>query len=167
MPNIAPSTSTNAFYKARCAASTHNEQLKSREGAADIMSIDRGRLYRIERGVADPYPEEVHLMADLYGAPELRNWYCREKCPLGKNVPKVSADVDLDRISIKAFSSLRKVSTVKDILLDIVADGVISQEEQPDLDQIIQVLDELNEINQNLKNWSEKNRKKNKSRSEI
>lgn len=160
MPNITAKTSSNAFYQARCAASTHNEQLKSREGAADIMSIDRGRLYRIESGVADPYPEEVHLMADLYGAPELRNWYCRRKCPLGGNIPEVSADVDLDRISIKAFSSLRKVSIVKDMLLDIVSDGVISQEEQSDLDQIIRVLDELNEINQNLKNWSEKNRKK-------
>lgn len=43
MANVTAKTSTNVFFKARCAASAHNEQLKSREGAADIMSIDRGR----------------------------------------------------------------------------------------------------------------------------
>ncbi len=48
MANIAAKTASNIFYLARCNASTHNEQLSSREGAADIMSIDRGRLYRIE-----------------------------------------------------------------------------------------------------------------------
>lgn len=45
MANIAEKTSSNMFYQARYKASTHNEQLSSREGAADIMSIDRGRLY--------------------------------------------------------------------------------------------------------------------------
>ena len=59
MSNITAQTSSNAFYQARIAASKHNEQLSSREGAADIMSIDRGRLYRIESGIVKPYPEEV------------------------------------------------------------------------------------------------------------
>ena len=74
MSNLTANTKSNVFYKARCEAATHNEQLSSREGAADIMSIDRGRLYRIESGIANPYPEEIHLMADLYNAPELKNY---------------------------------------------------------------------------------------------
>ena len=65
MSNLTAKTSNNVFYQARCEASTHNEQLSSREGAADMMSINRGRLYRIESGVVNPYPEEIHLMADL------------------------------------------------------------------------------------------------------
>ena len=48
MANVTAKTSSNIFYKARCEAATHNEQLSSREGAADYMSIYRGRLYRIE-----------------------------------------------------------------------------------------------------------------------
>ena len=70
MANVTAKTSSNIFYKARCEAATHNEQLSSREGAADYMSIDRGRLYRIESGIAVPYPEEIRLMADTM----LRNW---------------------------------------------------------------------------------------------
>ena len=41
MANVTAKTSSNIFYKARCEAATHNEQLSSREGAADYMSIDR------------------------------------------------------------------------------------------------------------------------------
>lgn len=33
MANITAKTSSNVFYQARCTASTHNEQLSSREGA--------------------------------------------------------------------------------------------------------------------------------------
>lgn len=62
MANVTAKTSSNIFYKARCEAATHNEQLSSREGAADYMSIDRGRLYRIESGIAIPYPEEIRLV---------------------------------------------------------------------------------------------------------
>lgn len=62
MANVTAKTSSNIFYKARCEAATHNEQLSSREGAADYMSIDRGRLYRIESGIAIPYPEEIRLL---------------------------------------------------------------------------------------------------------
>ena len=57
MSNIAAKTSSNVFYKARCGAAKHNDSLSNREGAADIMSIDRGGLYRIESGVTDETPE--------------------------------------------------------------------------------------------------------------
>lgn len=156
MSNITVKTSSNVFYKARCEASKHSEQLSSREGAADIMSIDRGRLYRIESGIANPYPEEIHLMSDLYNAPELKSYYCKNMCPLGKDFPEAKVE-DLDRISLKALSSFRKISTAKELLLDITSDGVITEDERKDLDQIIRTLDELTEITQSLKIWVEKN----------
>ena len=99
MANIAVKTSSNVFYKARCAAAKYNDSLSSREGAADTMSIDRGRLYRIESGIANPYPEEIRLMADLYNAPELENYYCTSMCPLGGDIPRVDV-ADIDRTGI-------------------------------------------------------------------
>ena len=156
MSNIAAKTASNIFYQARCKASTHNEQLSNREGAADLMSIDRGRIYRIESGVADPYPEEVHLMADLYNAPELRNYYCTEICPLGCDMPKVGA-VDLDRITIRALSSFKKISQTEKILLDITEDGIISDDERPAMQKVLENLGELEAITQNLKVWVKKN----------
>lgn len=156
MANIAAKTSSNVFYKARCAASAHNEQLSSREGAADIMSIDRGRLYRIESGIANPYPEEIRLMADLYNAPELENYYCTNSCPLGGEMPKADL-ADLDRISIRALSTFRKIGETKELLLDITEDGVISEDEKGDLNKVLENLEELEQIAQSLKLWVKKN----------
>ena len=133
MANITAKTSSNIFYKARCEAATHNEQLSSREGAADYMSIDRGRLYRIESGIAIPYPEEIRLMADLYNAPELENYFCRTMCPLGCEMPKAEL-ANLDRLTVRTLSVFRKIGKTKEMLLDITADGVIDESEKPELE---------------------------------
>ena len=156
MPNITAKTSSNVFYKARCEAAKHNEQLSSREGAADIMSIDRGRLYRIESSIINPYPEEIRLMADLYNAPELENYYCTSMCPLGANIPKVKTET-LDRISLRTLDAFRKVKDAKELLVDIVADGVIDESEKPQLDKVLEILDELEQVAQSLKIWVKKN----------
>lgn len=156
MANLTAKTSSNIFYKARCEAATHNEQLSSREGAADYMSIDRGRLYRIESGIAVPYPEEIRLMADLYNAPELENYYCRTMCPLGSEIPKVEL-VDMDRITIRTLSTFRKIGETKEMLLDITEDGVIDENEKPQLEEILKNLEEVEEIAQSMKLWIKKN----------
>lgn len=156
MANITAKTSSNIFFQARCQAATHNERLSSRESAADIMSVDRGRLYRIESGIANPYPEEIHMMADLYNAPELENHFCTNVCPLGKDMPK--ADIaDLDRISIRALATFRKIGETKEMLLDITEDGIISADEKENLDKVLQTLDELEQVAQSLKIWVKKN----------
>ena len=97
-------------------------------------------------------------MADCYRAPELKGNYCREMCPLGKNMPKIENE-GLDRISLRMLSSFRKINEAKETLLDITTDGIISDEEKPELEEIIRTLDEVNEITQNLKNWIERNLK--------
>ena len=156
MPNITGKTSSNIFFQARCTASKHNEQLRSREMAAGIMAIDRGRLYRIEKGVANPYPEEIRLMAGLYNAPELENYYCTNICPLGNNVPKAYIS-SLDRISLHAVSVLREMDNVQELLIDITADGVIDPSEREDMYKILGTLEELEQITQSLKLWVKKN----------
>lgn len=156
MANITAKTSANVFYKARCEAAKHNDSLSSREGAADIMSIDRGRLYRIESGIANPYPEEIRLMADLYNAPELENYYCTNMCPLGGDMPK--ADIaTLDRISVRALSAFRKLGDTKEMLLDVAADGIIDESEKADMQKILENLEELEQVAQSLKLWVKKN----------
>lgn len=95
-------------------------------------------------------------MADLYNAPELRNYYCREMCPLGNDVPVLELE-DLDRITVRTLASLRKVAETKESLLDITADGVITEDEKPELRKILATLDEISAIAQSLKVWTEKN----------
>lgn len=156
MSKIATKAQNNVFYQARFEAAKRNDKLASREGAAEEVGIDRTRLARIELGSLAPYPEEVLLMADSYCAPELRNTYCREMCPLGCDTPKLELE-DLDRISVKALSSFRKMAAAKEILLDIVEDGVVSEDEKPELDKVMATLDEVASIAQSLRVWVEKN----------
>lgn len=89
MSKFATKAAANMFCQARYEAAKSNERLSSREGAAEEIGIDRTRLARIELGSTIPYQEEVLLMADCYKAPELKGNYCREMCPLGKNMPKI------------------------------------------------------------------------------
>lgn len=132
MPKFATKAAENMFCRARYEAAKFNERLNSREGAAEELGIDRTRLARIELGSTIPYQEEVLLMADYYRTPELRGNYCREMCPLGRNMPKIENE-GLDRISLRMLSSLGKINAAKESLLEITADGIITEEEKPEL----------------------------------
>ena len=68
MAKKATKAADNIFYKARMEAAACNDRLSSREGAAELLGIDRTRLARIELGSLNPYPEEVLLMSDAYNA---------------------------------------------------------------------------------------------------
>lgn len=96
------------------------------------------------------------MMSDIYSAPELKNYYCKHMCPLGKDFPEVKAE-GLDRISVKALSSFRKISAAKELLLDITEDGIITEDEKGDLTKVIETLDEVSKIAQSLRIWAEKN----------
>lgn len=146
----------NIFTQARYNAAKFNDRLNSREGASEELGIDRSRLARIELGSKNPFPDEVLMMSDIYNAPELKSYYCKNMCPLGKDFPEIRVEA-LDRISIKALSSFRKISAAKELLLDITEDGVITEDEKGDLDEVIKTLDEVSTIAQSLRMWAEKN----------
>lgn len=150
----------NIFCKARLDAARYNDKLKSRAGAAEALGYaSESTISDWELDISVPTPEAVLKMSDLYNAPELINTYCHNLCPLGWDIPEITAQ-DLDRISIKALSSLQKISKTKEELLDIVSDGIISEDEQPTLNKVLSSLDELNAVTQELKAWVTKNCKK-------
>lgn len=95
-------------------------------------------------------------MADLYNAPELENYYCTNICPLGGDMPK--ADIaTLDRISVRALSTFRKLGDTKEMLLDVAADGIVDESEKADMQKILEDLEELEQVAQSLKLWVKKN----------
>ena len=150
----------NVFYKVRLEASRYNDRLLSRAGAAEALGYaSESTISDWELGISIPTPEAVLKMADLYNAPELINTYCHNMCPLGGDVLEITT-MDLDRISIKALSTFRKIAGTKEVLLDIVEDGVISESERPELEEVIATLDEVNSITQELKTWVSKNLQK-------
>lgn len=112
MAKYATKAKENIFTQARYNAAKFNDRLNSREGASEELGIDRSRLARIELGSKNPFPDEVLMMSDIYNAPELKAHFCKYMCPLGKDFPEVESE-DLDRISVKALSSFRKISKAR------------------------------------------------------
>ena len=155
MSKFATKAAANMFCQARYEAAKSNERLSSREGAAEEIGIDRTRLARIELGSTIPYQEEVLLMADCYKAPELKGNYCREMCPLGKNIPKIE-NAGLDRISLRMLSSLKKINEARTVTLK---QNEINKYFTPDYDEqkmrtvIIELLEESPEEQEILSNY--------------
>lgn len=148
---------SNMYCKCRLAAAKYNDKLNSREGAAELLGLSPSTLASYELDLTKVVPvENIALMADVYNAPELRRWYCTNVCPLGEDMPKLEL-AELDRITVRTLATLRNISNLKDDLLDITADGVISPDEKPKLDNILETLKEVSAVAQSLMIWVEKN----------
>jgi hypothetical protein len=148
---------SNVYCMARIDASTFNEKLSSREGASEITGIDRTRIARMELDTITPYPEEVIVMADTYKMPELMNWYCANECPIGKKTVKEIEVKELAPLTICVCSALQKTEYVREALIDIVADGQITEQEKPELEKVLNVLEQIGKTSEELKLWVKKN----------
>ena len=59
--------------------------------------------------------------------------------------------------TIRAIASFRRLNVTKEILLDITEDGVITEDEKPDMQKVLGNLEELEAVTQNLRIWVKKN----------
>ena len=97
-------------------------------------------------------------MADLYNCPELRTGYCKYECPIGKHIPLATSVSGIEGIAlrlIREFDS-NEIKNIEKDLVDIAADGVISENEKPTLEKIISKLDEMSVAISELKLAGEK-----------
>lgn len=140
MSKKATKAADNVMYQARMEAAEYNDRLSSRESAAEIVGIERTRLAHIELGTVYPHPDEIAIMSEMYNAPELRNHYCSQICPLGRKTVEAVEMKELEATTLQLLSSLRKIPLITDSLIDIVEDGVIDDNEKPDMEEILKVL---------------------------
>ena len=129
----------------------------SREKASDLLEvIPPERIEKIENERSLPHPDEVLVMSQKYKKPSLCNYYCSNECPIGKEyVPEVQIK-ELSSIVIAMLASLTSVNKTKDRLIEIAADGVISDDE---IDDFIHIQEELERISitvETLQLWAEK-----------
>lgn len=137
---------TNVYFRARKGAAAYNERLFSREGAAELLGISVSTLADYELGSTKVVPvDKVVLMADLYNCPELKTGYCKYECPIGKTMPLATQVSGIEGIALRLIREFdtENVRQMKKSLIDIAADGVISEDEKPILESILKKLDEL------------------------
>ena len=136
----------NPWYEARKRAAEYDDRLSSREGAAERLGMSVSSVADAELGLTKCMPvDKAVLMADLYNAPHLLNYYCLHECPIGCRQSISDEVLDIDRVTVKLLKNLKvnQLTEMKDKLLDIAEDGVISDDEKPDLREILSYLDKL------------------------
>lgn len=149
----------NVYFRARKNAAIYNDKLYSREGASELIGVSSSTLADYELGITKVVPvDKVVIMADLYNCPELKTGYCKHECPIGKTMPIATQVKSIEGIAlriIREFDS-EKIKNMEQSLIDIAADGIISDEEKPALEDILKRLDALAEVISEMKLVGEK-----------
>ena len=126
------------------------------EDATDGL-LTESRIEKIESGALNAHPDDVLLMAQAYNKPELCNYFCTKECQIGKKyVPEVKTVHGLPQITMELLSKLNSLNRSKDRIIDITADGKITDDEKEDFEAFKQHLDEMALSIQALKLWAEK-----------
>ena len=135
---------------------TRESLLLTREAASELLEgLTPERIEKIENERTMVHPDEVLLMAEKYKNPNLCNYYCSKKCPIGeKFVPSIEIK-DLEKIVLRMVASLNSMQKCKDRLIEITADGEISDDEIKDFVNIQEELDKISLTVDSLKLWSE------------
>lgn len=149
----------NVWYEARMNAAKYDDRLRSREGAAERLGMSVSSIADTELGLTKFMPvDKAVLMADAYNAPHLLNHYCMNECPIGCRRPMSDEDLEIDRVTVRLLKNLRvsQLEKIKDTLLDIAEDGVITEEEKPDLREVMSYLDNLAKVLTELQTVSQR-----------
>ena len=163
MENDYKDNTGNVYLRCRKRAAQYNEALSSREKAAELLGISSSSLANYELGITKTVPVDmVVMMADLYKAPELRNMYCKQECPIGRMLPMATESKGLESITLKILKSLDEdeIKAMKKSLVDIAEDGEITEDEQEDFNSILERLDQIAKEISELRILAEKYRKK-------
>ena len=156
---------TNVYRDCRKKAAAYNEKLNSLDITADLLGLSPSTLRKYELNVTKCVPvESVVMMAELYNAPELRNWYCKNECPIGARAPIATELRSLESITIRLLNILdeQKLAKMKKSLLEIAEAGKITDENERELKQITELLTNLEVTISEMRMYAEKHSGRNK-----
>lgn len=146
------------YFQCRILASKYDDKLKSRESTSEYLGVSVSSLANYERGITVPPMDLVMMMADVYNAPQLKNLYCKQQCPLGKEQQLEIEVKSLEAIAVNIVSKLdlEEINGIKKQLLKISEDGKISLNEEKEFVEISVALEELATTISGLKLLKEK-----------
>lgn len=145
MDDRCENTGISIYFQCRVLASKNNENFRSRESTAEYFGVSVSSMANYERGITVPPLDLVMMMADEYHAPQLKNLYCLNQCPLGKWQP-ISGEVKtLEAVTVGIVAKLddEEIEDMRRELLEIAEDGKISPDEEEDFREVSQALDKL------------------------
>ncbi len=129
--------------------------LTQQQASDKMQTISEDRLARIETEKIHITPDDILEMAQAYHKPDLCNYYCTHECPIGKKTMQSIHAQELSSIILQMLASLNTIEKEKNELIEITADGKISNNELPSFARIQKELDEISNTVETLKLWVE------------
>jgi hypothetical protein len=136
--------------------SARDELDLSREKASELTGLEPYRIERIENEKMEETPWDVVAMANAYEKPELCNYYCSNKCPIGRKYTPEIEIKDLSQVVLELLANLNSARKSQEMLIDITADGTIEQDELEDFVHIQKELEKISITVETLQLWVEK-----------
>ncbi len=100
----------------------------SLEQAASLSYMDRKALMRRENEEVPIYPDEARKLAEIYGQPWLKQWYC-SVCAIGKEYGFCFEQIDATLAMLRFIKGFETLGNVRNVLMDIFEDGNVDEQE--------------------------------------
>lgn len=141
MAKLSAKAVNNPYCIARLEAAKYNNRLANRESAANELGISKDSLMDYELNLCKTVPvDKVIVMADVYNAPELLNYYCCYDCPIGKRTSKNPIEqVNISNFFRFAFytnSILSESEKIKQVMEKVANAGGILNADEKDIEDI-------------------------------
>ncbi len=117
------------YCKARMRAAAYNPDFANRQTAvAHLPGVEADTLKKYELEITKTPNTVVALMIDAYNAPELKEWYCKNECPLGYDCREI-AEMPPERTVIRLQKQSSEMQKALESLIEIMQDGEIDEGE--------------------------------------
>ena len=149
----------NIYFRCRKEAAKHNADVFSREKAAELLGISVSTLANYELGVTKYVPVDVVvLMADLYNAPELKNSYCVNDCPIGRGQPIASEASTIERVALRLLKTIEddSIESLRAALIEVALQGADTEGERLIFEALIERIDGIMVVLSELRMLGEK-----------
>jgi len=145
MPKTATKNAKNMYLMSRSAAGVN------RLDASWMLHVNDRTLARYESGESVPPPDVVLAMETKYGDTALTARHCAEICAIGR---KYAHNVEIKDMPVAVLGFLKEskgVYLLRDKLIELAADGRITEEEMPEYERIMAGILALEEKIETLK----------------
>lgn len=127
----------NIYREARENFNKNTPNPLNREEAAGKLHVSGATLGRYETGESEPNSEVVYAMSKVYENPALRRTFCSECCLIGQEDHPYSAPKTLFEAGYGLLNANKVLSTFKNELFEILADGIVDENEILKLRELI------------------------------
>lgn len=150
----------NPYQQARKAAAKYSDSLNSQAGAAEMLGLSVSTVSDYELGLTIPPADKVCKMAHLYNAPELKRHYCKNECPIGRDMPISGHVKTIEQVALRLNTLLSprgiNLESIKLDVMEIAQDGKITADERPKLQEAMDKLTDMQKVIEELRVTCEK-----------